>query len=199
MSDEIRITAEPLDDQRCRFDVSRPVYPSGVRRFGSAADAQGSPLAEAIFAVAGVTEIIVSERTVTVAKQTAAPWPVVGKQVGAAIRAGLSGGAPPVAPEVRRTDPAQDDTLYERVAEIFATRVNPMVAQHGGRVDLIDVQDSTVLLRLAGGCQGCGMADVTLRQGIEALLRDSVPEVAAIVDITDHAAGTDPYFAASKK
>ena len=82
---------------------------------------------------------------------------------------------------------------------IFDQRVNPMVAGHGGRVDLIDVQDGVVLVRMMGGCQGCGMASVTLRQGIEATLRQLAPEIAGLVDITDHAAGTNPYFASAKK
>src|SRR5205823_1449538 len=92
-----------------------------------------------------------------------------------------------------------DDALYERVADLFERQVNPMVARHGGRVELIDVQDAVVMVRMAGGCQGCGMADVTLRQGIEAMLHQHVPEVKGIVDITDHAAGSSPYFAAAKK
>src|SRR2546422_768333 len=94
---------------------------------------------------------------------------------------------------------ADDDTLYERVAQLFDEQVNPMVARHGGRVELIDVQDAVVMLRMMGGCQGCGMADVTLRQGIEAMLQQHVPAVKGIVDITDHTAGTNPYFAAAKK
>jgi len=77
--------------------------------------------------------------------------------------------------------------------------VNPMVARHGGRVELIDVQDAVVMLRMGGGCQGCGMADVTLRQGIEAMLNRHIPEVKGIVDITDHGSGANPYFAAAKK
>ena len=89
--------------------------------------------------------------------------------------------------------------LYDQVARLFDEQVNPMVARHGGRVELIDVQDAMVMLRLGGGCQGCGMADVTLRQGIEAMLSQSIPQVKGIVDITDHAAGANPYFAAAKK
>src|SRR5439155_1573868 len=84
-------------------------------------------------------------------------------------------------------------------AGLFDSEVNPMVARHGGRVELIDVQDAVVMLRMGGGCQGCGMADVTLRQGIEAMLQQHVPEVKGVVDITDHSAGTDPYFAAAKE
>src|SRR5438034_896146 len=202
---DVRITAEPIDNHRCKFVVSEPVHAAGVRRFASAQDAKGSPLAEAIFAVpgAGVTEIIVSGNIVTVVKDNAAPWQAVGRAVGSAIRSALTVDVPAVAP-ARKPSPGDasavnDDALYERVAQLFDEQVNPMVARHGGRVELIDVQDAVVMLRMGGGCQGCGMADVTLRQGIEGMLAQHVPEVRGIVDITDHAQGANPYFQASKK
>src|SRR5437867_4190648 len=201
---EIRITAEPIDTARCKFLVSAPVHAGGVRRFSGAEEAKGSPLVEAIFAIPGaeVTEVIVSGNLVTVVKRSAAPWQAVGKSVGAAIRSALASGRAAVAPKPAGAavpGGVDDDALYDRVAELFDAQVNPMVARHGGRVELIDVQDAVVMLRMAGGCQGCGMADVTLRQGIEAMLQQSVPEVKGIVDITDHTAGTNPYFAAAKK
>lgn len=197
--DEIHITAEPVDDQRCKFVVSRPLYTAGVRRFSSIEDAQGSPLAENLLAIEGVTEVIVSANLVTVVKVNPAPWQVVGRAVGAAIRSALASEREPVAVKADVASAADDDALYQRVAQVFASRVNPMVAGHGGRVDLIDIQDATVLLRMSGGCQGCGMADVTLRQGIEQILRQTVPEVRGIVDVTDHSSGANPYFASSKK
>ena len=199
---EIRITAEPIDDGRCKFVVSEPLYAGGVRRFASREEASGSPLADAIFAIPGaeVAEVIVSGNLVTVVKRSPAPWPAVGKAVGQAIRAALAGERPAVGPlpagSGARSD---DDALYERVADLFESQVNPMVARHGGRVELIDVQDAVVMVRMAGGCQGCGMADVTLRQGIEALLQQQVPDVKGIVDITDHTAGSNPYFTGAKK
>lgn len=201
---DIKITAEPVDTARCKFVVSEAVHAAGVRRFASAADAAGSPLAEAIFAIPGaeVSEVIVSGNLVTVGKRSAAPWQVVGKSIGAAIRAALASGRPPVAAKAAAPAApagADDDVLYDRVAELFDAQVNPMVARHGGRVELIDVQDAMVMLRMAGGCQGCGMADVTLRQGIEAMLHEHVPEVKGIVDITDHSAGANPYFSGAKK
>jgi len=202
---DVRITAEPIDNGRCKFLVSEPLHAGGVRRFASPDEAQGSPLAEAIFAIPGadVSEVIVSGNLVTVGKRSPAPWPVVGKAVGQAIRAALAGAQPAVASKpAAPSQPASataDDALYERVADLFDSQVNPMVARHGGRVELIDVQDAVVMVRMAGGCQGCGMADVTLRQGIEAMLQQYVPEVKGIVDITDHAAGSNPYFAAAKK
>ena len=199
---DLRITAEPIDSARCKFVVSEPLHAGGVRRFASPAEASGSPLGEAIFAIPGadVAEVIVSGNLATVVKRSAAPWQVVGKAVGQAIRAAVAGGRP-VAPKPAAATPgaADDDVLYERVADLFDRQVNPMVARHGGRVELIDVQDAVVMVRMAGGCQGCGMADVTLRQGIEAMLHQEVPEVKGIVDITDHTAGANPYFAAAKK
>ncbi|HYR32640.1 MAG TPA: NifU family protein [Gemmatimonadales bacterium] len=202
MSAEVRITAEPIDNGRCKFLVSEPVHAGGVRRFASPDEAQGSPLAQAIFAIPGadVSEVIVSGNLVTVVKRSPAPWPAVGKAVGQAIRAALAAGQPAVASKPAAAGSATaDDVLYERVADLFDSQVNPMVARHGGRVELIDVQDAVVMVRMAGGCQGCGMADVTLRQGIEAMLQQHVPEVKGIVDITDHTAGSNPYFAAAKK
>ncbi len=188
---DLRITAEPIDGGRCKFVVSEPLHGGGMRRFASPDEASGSPLAEAIFAIPGadVAEVIVSGNLVTVVKRSATPWQVVGKAVGQAIRAAVAGGqAVAPKPSTAAASGADDDTLYERVADLFERQVNPMVAGHGGRVELIDVQDAVV-----------GMADVTLRQGIEAMLHQEIPEVKGIVDITDHAAGSNPYFAASKK
>jgi Fe-S cluster biogenesis protein NfuA len=202
---EIGITAEPVDNHRCKFVVSQPLHAAGVRRFASADEAKGSPLVEEIFAIpaGGVTEVIVSGNIVTVVKDNPAPWQAMGKAVGAAIRSALAAGGQAVAPAQKPATadgPAvSDDALYERVAQVFEEQVNPMVARHGGRVELIDVQDAVVMLRMGGGCQGCGMADVTLRQGIEGMLGQLVPEVRGIVDITDHTTGSNPYFQASKK
>jgi Fe-S cluster biogenesis protein NfuA len=87
-----------------------------------------------------------------------------------------------------------DEAIFDAVDEVFRTQINPAVAQHGGRIDLIDVQDATIIVRLMGGCQGCGMANVTLRQGVEAALKRLVPAVKGVQDITDHTSGTNPYF-----
>ena len=196
---DIAIKAEPADNHRCTFTLESPLIDAGARRFASATEAAGSPLAEALFAIPGVTEVLISGPTVTVSKRDTAPWQMAGRAVGAAIRAALSSGAPILAPKKISTDPAADDALFDKVSMIFDSKINPMVAGHGGRVELIDVQDHVVLLRMQGGCQGCGMASVTLRQGIETTLRQIAPEIAAVVDVTDHATGDNPYFASAKK
>lgn len=98
-----------------------------------------------------------------------------------------------------RTGIVSDDQLYETVDAIFREQINPAVAQHGGQIELIDVEEGLVILRMLGGCQGCGMANVTLRQGIDQSLKRSVPGYRGLKDITDHAAGTNPYYAAATK
>ncbi|HSH45191.1 MAG TPA: NifU family protein [Longimicrobiales bacterium] len=87
--------------------------------------------------------------------------------------------------------------LATRVRQVLETQVNPAVASHGGEITLVDIDDDVVYLELGGGCQGCGMARVTLKQGVEKMLKEAVPEIRGIVDVTDHAAGANPYYTAS--
>lgn len=84
--------------------------------------------------------------------------------------------------------------VAERVEQVVEEQVNPAVARHGGQVSLVDVRDGTVYVRMGGGCQGCGMANVTLTQGIERMITEAVPEIEEIEDVTDHAAGSNPYY-----
>jgi Fe/S biogenesis protein NfuA len=86
------------------------------------------------------------------------------------------------------------DPLAREVARVLEQEINPSVAQHGGAVSLLDVKDGVVYISMGGGCQGCGLASVTLRQGIEVRLKQAVPGVREIVDTTDHAGGTNPYY-----
>jgi Fe/S biogenesis protein NfuA len=88
--------------------------------------------------------------------------------------------------------------LKSRVQEVIETMINPAVAGHGGYVELIDVQDDRVYLAMGGGCQGCGAADITLKAGIERLLKEEIPEISEVLDTTDHAAGNNPYYTPGK-
>lgn len=90
------------------------------------------------------------------------------------------------------------DTPLERVQRIFDTQINPAVRAHGGHIELVSFEGGTVCVQFQGGCQGCAMADVTLRQGVEAMLKGEVAEIIAVVDVTDHASGTNPYFRTRK-
>lgn len=98
-------------------------------------------------------------------------------------------------PNARRLgEAAPAGALAERVRHVLDTTVNPAVASHGGNIALVDVDGPDIYLELGGGCQGCGMARVTLKQGVERMLRESIPELGQIIDVTDHAAGANPYY-----
>lgn len=86
------------------------------------------------------------------------------------------------------------DPLARRVQEVLDRQINPGVGSHGGMVTLVDVKDGTAYMRFGGGCQGCAAVDVTLKQGVETAVRGAVPEIGAIVDVTDHQAGENPYY-----
>lgn len=101
---------------------------------------------------------------------------------------------PPARRPAAAPEPDLSDPMAQRVVAVLDDQVNPSIAAHGGRADLVAVEESTVYLRLSGGCQGCGMARATLSQGIEVILREAVPEISRIVDVTDHAEGTNPYY-----
>jgi Fe/S biogenesis protein NfuA len=91
------------------------------------------------------------------------------------------------------------DPIAARVQDVLDRQINPSVAAHGGYVDLLEVRDGAAYVQLGGGCQGCAQVDVTLRQGIEVAIKAAVPQVTQVIDTTDHAAGTNPYFQPAKK
>ena len=84
--------------------------------------------------------------------------------------------------------------LADRVQQVLDELVNPRIAAHGGAVELVDVADSTVYVRMSGGCQGCSASAATLRMGVERMVKEEVPEVQDVVDLTDHEAGENPYY-----
>jgi Fe/S biogenesis protein NfuA len=92
-----------------------------------------------------------------------------------------------------------DGPVADRVRAVLEQQINPAIADHGGMAQLVGVEGDTAYLRLGGGCQGCGMASVTLGQGIEVAIKNAVPEIRNVVDVTDHASGDNPYYEAAKK
>ncbi|HEX5251321.1 MAG TPA: NifU family protein [Gaiellales bacterium] len=89
--------------------------------------------------------------------------------------------------------------VAQQLIQVLEQQINPAIAAHGGSAELVAVDESTAYLRLGGGCVGCGMVSVTLRQGIEVALREAVPVITRVIDVTDHASGTNPYYEPAKK
>lgn len=99
------------------------------------------------------------------------------------------------APGLKGRRPSDDAPFRERVEWVLEARINPMVASHGGSVGLIEAtDDGDVVLQFGGGCHGCGMVDVTLKQGIETTMKQEIPDVRRVLDATDHASGENPYY-----
>ena len=189
---QIKAEVDREDIQVCRFTVDRPVE-SGALAFSNKDEAHGNPLATRLFSIPGIARVELNENLVTVAQSGGEDWRQLGKRIGTAIRNFFN---PP--PEVPEGDRLPSEEVRRRVQQVLDDQINPGVAGHGGFVELIDVQDDNIYIRMGGGCQGCGAADVTLKMGVERLIREQVPQVHEILDTTDHAGGSNPYYAPSK-
>lgn len=84
--------------------------------------------------------------------------------------------------------------VADKVKRVLEQQVNPAIAAHGGAIHLVDVKDTEVYVEMSGGCQGCAMSRATLKQGVERMLKQAVPELTAIHDVTDHASGSNPFY-----
>ena len=201
------ITHEPVDVLRHKFIADRRLaLQDGPQKFTEIEQAQDTPAAEAVLAIDGVREVIIDGSEVVVVRDQLGPaWQSLVPRVEYALMTAYAAvSSTPSMPAQKRPEPPAgdadgDDAMYDLVERIFEDQINPIVAQHGGAIDLIDVQDATVVVRMSGGCQGCGMANVTLRQGIEASLRRAIPNLAGVRDVTDHTTGDNPYFTSTSK
>jgi Fe-S cluster biogenesis protein NfuA len=143
------------------------------------------------------------EDRIAVLELTGSPGAVLplAARIEAQIRAAVPGlaGVRIVTPGAQPQPPAAGGTLAEQARRILEGEINPSIAAHRGHVDLVSADDGWVRIRLEGGCQGCGLAEVTIRQGIEPLLRARLPGMLGVLDLTDHEAGTQPFFSPEKR
>ena len=196
----IRVTATPsmMHPEQCTFRASVPLYPDNSAHFADRDQSHGSPLIDKLLDLEHVGEITVHNDTLRVNLRGQAEWEDYIPKVGAVIRDVLTGDAPAVAHAVTESQLPSEE-IARRVRQVLDTTINPAVAAHGGMVTLLDVSHNTVYLEFGGGCQGCGMINVTLKYGVERSIREEVPEVGEILDTTDHASGHNPYYAPSAK
>jgi len=177
----------------CRFVVDRTLY-IGTKTVNSKSEAQGFTLAEKLFEIEGVVEIQLIGHLLVVTKAYDVEWEGIIKQVEAVLTAHFVSGLALTQQQVEERMMLIGLSAREKIEYLIDHQINPGVAAHAGFVQLIDVKGDTVYVRLGGGCQGCGAADFTLRQGIESIIRREIPEIRQILDITDHAAGMNPYY-----
>ena len=199
MSDNISISSEVYkrNPTICRFTVNRTLY-IGTATFDKYAETEQSVLARKLFEIDGITRVQLIGHLLILSKTPRQEWEELIKHVEEILRAFLVSGLALSQEQVEDRMMLIGRGTKEKVQYLLAHKINPGVAAHAGFVELIDVRDNNVYIRLGGGCQGCGAADFTLRQGIEAILRKEVPEILQVLDVTDHAAGLNPYYRPAK-
>ena len=119
---------------------------------------------------------------------------LTGAKVDFVQRVNESGFEVSLAATAKAAAPVLEGPLAERVKTVLETEINPAIASHGGSITLVGVEDTEIYLEMGGGCQGCAMSRMTLRQGVERMVRQAVPEVSVIHDVTDHSSGENPFF-----
>lgn len=192
----IRAESSLADPDTCKFIVSRSLHPGGPFFFGNKERAVGSPLGEQLFALSGVANLLIADNVVTVCKEPAASWSGLKADIGMAIRTQLRTGVPAIL-EMSVHNGVQersDAELTTAVQELLDKEVNRSIADHGGKISIAEVRQGKLSITMSGGCQGCASSQVTLRQGFEVMLKRVAPEIEEVIDVTDHAAGKQPFY-----
>jgi Fe-S cluster biogenesis protein NfuA len=193
---ETERTANPA---RMKFRPDCSVLSAGTAGFLDAAASVRSPLAQRLFEVNGVKSVYLDSQTITVTKFNDIDSPMFKTVILGAIMEHFSSGNPVIHDEDQpMPKPGLDTEDGIAIRDILDHSINPKIASHGGYISLVDVQEDTVFIRMEGGCQGCGMADVTLKQGVATEIKSLVPNIIAVLDVTDHAGGTNPYHTTAK-
>lgn len=197
MVEEIKIRGEMMPDpDSCTFHVPEPLVEEGwTVVFVRGEPTHDSPLAESLFGVEEVAIVRVTDSQVIVLKQSPSPWTDLVGDVVPAIREALLDDRPAVSEAALasvRDSPVEE--IGPTIEKLFDVQINPALASHGGFARLVKVEERDVYLEMGGGCQGCAASQATLRHGIEAAIRQVVPQVREVIDITDHSSGENPYY-----
>ena len=195
MNDEILISSE-VDKRNsaiCRFTVNRTLH-VGTASFDNKSQTKHSLLAQKLFEIDGITRVQLIGHLLVLSKAPEQGWTELIKRIEGILEAFLVSGFALSQEQVEDRMMLMGRGTKEKVQYLLTHKINPGVAAHAGFVELVEVKDNNVYIRLGGGCQGCGAADFTLRQGIEAIIRKEVPEILEVLDVTNHAAGTNPYY-----
>ena len=192
LAQEIKIRGEPTaDPQKCRFVLDGEVLSRASLTFTSESDTENAPLAKKLLDLPYIAQVNIAGQVVTLTGDNIESWPAVGKEIGGVIREQINSG------EASVTEKAMDagnSALFDQVNTLIQNDVNPSIASHGGVITLHNVSDGKAYVTMGGGCQGCSMSSVTLKQGVESYIVAKVDGVNEVVDITNHSEGENPYY-----
>jgi len=166
----------------------------GTKTVCSVDEAKELPLAEKLITLPGVEKIQLIGHLLVVTKTADREWRDLSGEIESILTSYLISGLALTPDEVQEKMMLAGRNTREKVQYLLDTQINPGVAAHGGAVQVVDVRGENLYLRLHGGCQGCGAADFTLKQGIETIVKRAVPEIQQIIDLTNHQAGSNPYY-----
>lgn len=192
----IRVAGSLFDPDSCNFKVNRSLLLGGPITFS--AERHDSALVAAIRSIDGIRDVALRENIVMIAKHSDADWALLKPTVAAEIRSYFIDGPGSVPAdrevlEVMAERPPEE--VLAAVQKILDERFNPAIASHSGKIEIVDYVDRKLFVAMSGGCQGCAASQMTLRSGLAGMLRRDVPEVAEIIDTTEHEEGKAPYFA----
>jgi len=196
-SDKIRIKAQiDPSGERILLMVDRPLLAGYSCWCANRAEAaEKSPLAQTLFDLGGVLSILIHEGNLTITRdgtgnETGEDF---ARRIGTALRAHLESGAPVIADSYLEGMPTEAE-IRAGLQAVIDEEINPGIAAHSGHITLTRVQGNTAYITMGGGCQGCAASSITLRSGVEQSFRAAVPRLGALLDETDHAAGSNPFF-----
>lgn len=195
-AEQIRITAEPqVIPTNCLFRVDRSLAVTALYTEDAAWAAEWMPLAAAMFAaLPTVRGVRIADAEVLVSlSEVPQDWREVARTLGSTLRNHLQDGGV-AAKEGAGDAMTGNDKLRNQAQQIIDTDLNPNLASHGGWVEIQASNGADLYITMGGGCQGCGSAAMTMKQGVEVALRNGVPGLGAIHDATDHASGDNPYM-----
>ncbi len=195
MTQPIEITIDPVEanSDTCVIRTNQVVART-PEYFSSVEEAEANPLGKKLVQIEGLEAVLMQDRIITLLKPVPGrEWQPIANEASEIITAHFEQMAK-VHSERSREMNEEEKQLFLEIQNLLNDEMNPMVAAHGGFIEVIDVKNTDVFVHMGGGCQGCGMAAMTLRQGVETLIRQKVPRVTSIHDSTDHAAGENPFY-----
>jgi Fe-S cluster biogenesis protein NfuA len=200
----IRAEISLADPDTCKFVVNRSVHSGGPFFFSNKKQAAGSPLSEQLFTLSGVANVLIADSVVTICKDPIASWTGLKAAIGSAIRTQLLTGVPAIlemyiytgtqASILNGTQRRSDTELMTVIQVLLDKEINPSIANHGGKISIVEISQRKLYISMSGGCQGCASSQVTLRQGFDVMLKRVAPEIEEVVDTTNHSAGKQPYY-----
>ena len=197
MVEDLKLTTEgtAADSDTCVITSNRSVASGSPLYFSTVSEAAGYPVAEKILGIGSLDALLIQGEQVTLLKsKLEIEWaPIVN-----AVEGFLKEHFETIDSERQHAERAmttEEEGFATQIQAMLDRDVNPMVASHGGVINVLGVKETTLYLHMGGGCQGCGMAAVTLRQGVETAVAREFPQIERILDSTDHAAGTNPFYA----